>query len=707
MSLFGTSPNDSVRAVDKNPRNSLFDDDLSIGGRNGSRTSSLSNENISDSTYLIQKAQKIDQADTDTTQRNLPLITAVQENYDEIYKIFSKNDDNITEEINKETVKKVLSKSNLPSEDEQSILEKIYQGGQLSALTKHQFYVLLALIALAQAHEEITFNGLNDRQNLPVPKLSGISSSSRLSSNFDEIPSQSNAKSNPQKYIGEEICITSDAELWASPIPNHNNQTLPSGTNEAVDGASNFQTPKTNRLSYNPPSGLSRRSDGNLDREEESKPDSNRTYGFGNFRDSYKTVNKQYSNIDKPVGNSSKNSLSQNTHHQTYNGVQAKSVGPEETIVVTLLPEKEGIFLFQHHCYHVINVQKGHKVVRRFSDFVWLLDCLQKRFPFRQLPLLPPKRVGLNGNHLATDKTFIEKRRRGLSRFTNALIRHPVLSQDKLVIDFLTLITEFSVWRKQASITIQDEFSGRSLPPDLEESLPLNLNDMFERSRTGIRRSAGIYTTLCVLMDRLIKRNEGFAAEQSRISRSLVSLSDASEDTYSIVVNDVPLLKKIFINSAKHLNDSQALLNDEAKAWDLGVLEELKKQRDSLVSMRELFDRRDKYDVDNIPILERRILKNKNKLAEIIDKKEEMAKSGEVGRLTEAISKDNRSIVSQNARGIFVKECIFDELKYFQQTQYNICTWNKDWAYERVKYSELQADNWKQLNEVLECINIG
>lgn len=68
--------------------------------------------------------------------------------------------------------------------------------------------------------------------------------------------------------------------------------------------------------------------------------------------------------------------------------------GPEESVVVTLLPEKEGMFMFQHHNYHVTSHRRGSKVVRRYSDFVWLLDCLQKRFPFRQIPLLPPKRVG-------------------------------------------------------------------------------------------------------------------------------------------------------------------------------------------------------------------------------------------------------------------------------------------------------------------------
>jgi sorting nexin-8 len=68
--------------------------------------------------------------------------------------------------------------------------------------------------------------------------------------------------------------------------------------------------------------------------------------------------------------------------------------GSEEVITITTILEKEGVFLFQHRNYEVASSRRTTKVIRRYSDFVWLLDCLHKRYPFRQLPLLPPKRVG-------------------------------------------------------------------------------------------------------------------------------------------------------------------------------------------------------------------------------------------------------------------------------------------------------------------------
>lgn len=53
----------------------------------------------------------------------------------------------------------------------------------------------------------------------------------------------------------------------------------------------------------------------------------------------------------------------------------------------------------------------------------------------------------MNGTHLSADSnTFLEKRRRGLIRFTNSLVRHPVLGQEQLVVMFLTVPTVSGPW---------------------------------------------------------------------------------------------------------------------------------------------------------------------------------------------------------------------------------------------------------------------
>lgn len=55
--------------------------------------------------------------------------------------------------------------------------------------------------------------------------------------------------------------------------------------------------------------------------------------------------------------------------------------GIEENVTVTLLPEKEGIFLFQHRNYEIKSTRRASSVIRRYSDFVWLLDCYIRGIP--------------------------------------------------------------------------------------------------------------------------------------------------------------------------------------------------------------------------------------------------------------------------------------------------------------------------------------
>lgn len=193
------------------------------------------------------------------------------------------------------------------------------------------------------------------------------------------------------------------------------------------------------------------------------------------------------------------------------------------------------------------------------------------------------------------------------------------------------------MWRKQATISVQEEFTGKPLPPGLEDLLPTNLADTFDTIRAGVRRSADAYIGLCSLLERLAKRNQGLAVDQLRFSLALTALTENSDSTYAIDTNDVPSLNAGIHATAKHLSNSQTLLEDEARAWDEGALEDFKRQRDTLVGVRDMFDRRDRFARDNIPQLERRIENNENKLAGLRGRPEATVKPGEVERVEQAI----------------------------------------------------------------------
>jgi len=164
------------------------------------------------------------------------------------------------------------------------------------------------------------------------------------------------------------------------------------------------------------------------------------------------------------------------------------------------------------------------------------------------------------------------------------------------------------------------------------------LSETFDTVRSGVKKSSEQYINLCGLLERLAKRNQGVAADYLRFSQALMSVTETSQSTYATDTNDVPLLNEGISSTAKHLTTSQSLLEDEACAWDEGVLEDFKKQRDTLVSFRDLFDRRDRYAKNNIPYLERRIESNENKLAGLMGRPDgTAAKPGEQGKLEQAV----------------------------------------------------------------------
>lgn len=199
------------------------------------------------------------------------------------------------------------------------------------------------------------------------------------------------------------------------------------------------------------------------------------------------------------------------------------------------------------------------------------------------------------------------------------------------------------MWRKQANLSVQEEFTGKTLPPDLEDSLPKTLPDLFDTVRSGVRRSTESYINLCNMMERLTRRNEGMAAEYHRFSTALSSLTETSQETYAIDTNDVPLLNEGINSTARHLDQSKQLLEDEARGWEEGVLEDFKRQRDTLVSVRDMFDRRDRLAKDNIPQLEKRIASNETKLQNIRNKSAEQIKPGEAEKVEDAIFKARQS----------------------------------------------------------------
>lgn len=360
-------------------------------------------------------------------------------------------------------------------------------------------------------------------------------------------------------------------------------------------------------------------------------------------------------------------------------------------------------------------------MVRRYSDFAWLFDCLLKKYPFRQVPLLPPKKIAgmsftgsvpphtdykVTGVHLHIGKTadmsFLEKRRRGLSRFVNALERHSTFRADQLVTTFLTVPTvsqqstctvhypnvqELSVWRKQASITVAEEFEDRYLPAELEGNLPPGIDEWMSRTQLALRNAIESFTQLTTLQERIIKRQEVNCIDHLRFGASITSFCERESGHLDILGQENgPGIMRGLQSIAKQYNSVQQSMAIESRAWEDNFLEDLKRYRGVLASMNELFIRHARYSGDDIPNLEKRIANAQTKLANLDAKPE--TKELDKDKLKSSIASDEQSIVKFKNRRVFIKECVWHELQYFEAQQIHISKFANDMAVSRLDFSK-------------------
>ncbi|KAI9310557.1 hypothetical protein BX666DRAFT_1869510, partial [Dichotomocladium elegans] len=363
-----------------------------------------------------------------------------------------------------------------------------------------------------------------------------------------------------------------------------------------------------------------------------------------------------------------------------------------EEIKITIAPEREG-FIFKHVNYIVESQKRSSIVLRRFSDFWWLMEVLARRYPFRALPNLPPKKVG------GRDSVFLEKRRKGLSRFINAVVRHPVLRSDEIVIKFLTEPSELAAWRKQNPPSLDEEY--RRKEHDIEElksMIPNNLDEQLKKSRQRVGSAIEHYVNLCFIMERMIRRMHGQATDYVRYGIALNALAETEHQYHASDCNQCQQIIQGYENVAKHMQRESSILESQVNNAADGVLENLKDVRDLLVAYRELDERKSKMSVSQIDSLQKRIQLNR---AKVNQHKGVPGFEAEVAKLEESIRTDERELNDQKCRQIFIQFCMWSELIYMHKQQAFVSSLYRSYVKDMSQYTHQQADNWKELESLV------
>ncbi|KZT18651.1 hypothetical protein NEOLEDRAFT_1103309 [Neolentinus lepideus HHB14362 ss-1] len=423
----------------------------------------------------------------------------------------------------------------------------------------------------------------------------------------------------------------------------------------------------------------------------------------------------------------------------------------QETVKVELMGQ-QGFILNRYTVYEVKSDQRGAAVPRRYSEFVFLWDVLVRRYPFRLLPALPPKRIG-------PDENFIEQRRRGLARFLNFVLNHPVIKDDGLLTVFLTE-PSFETWRKQASISLDEESASKRVDKAEEMAIPSDFDDKLKNVRNKINSLIEQWQKICILTERAVKRRESaavripldlrrafhpahFALPFSLLPQSGTSFAAAlnpssstsmmSATTFDMadldgqsdaarLTNTLRALVEVnghcwrgeecelcggvragITTVAEHTQRHSDLLEERTRTLLYGTLEALKGQRDLYIAMRDLFIRHDRLSGDNVDRLKKRVETNSTKLDGLRAAQKDGAHE-EIDRVANLIERDQVQIGNLLNRRVFIRACMWHELRVVLHNRENTLLTQtvRSFAVEETSYSENVASNWALLAEAVE-----
>ncbi|THU87977.1 hypothetical protein K435DRAFT_730276 [Dendrothele bispora CBS 962.96] len=612
---------------------------------------------------------------------------------------FSTVDPNNTGETSVNSLSRVLTTSSLPASTIDKIVNLVSSRPRVSKL---EFFVALALVALAQSGKDVSVEqvaALSSQNELPEPNL-----------DLDSLP-PSNSTFNPSTRGYNQ---TSTNAIQA-PAPQYSSDDPWNTGTRVINGPSNL------------------------------------------------------SGFDGPLRG---NAAPSGPPTLAGSGMPKEWWKKQETVSVSILGQQG--FILNRYTVYQITTERGSPVTRRYSEFVFLWDVLTRRYPFRLFPALPPKRVG-------PDDYFIEQRRRGLARCLNYVINHPVIKSDGVLAVFLTTAS-FEEWRKNASVSLDEESASRRVDRVEEMSIPSDLEEKITIVRRRINPLIEQWQRICILAERIIKRREA-AAVRPFVRRGynpahlvlplFSSRSDAASMTSSrsLAPSEPSDMNQSFLSQSQYnpsQSMSQSMLGSAFGFGNSGVdddqsdlsrltntlravievgdpcwrgdecelsagvrlglghvaahcqrhseiselrtrtlldttLEALKGQRDLYIAVRDLFIRHDRLSLDQVERLKKRVETTSLKLDGI----KSVQKDGwqdEVEKLVAAIEKDQATIAAQLSRRVFIRACLWHELRVVLHNRENtlITATVQSFAREEQEYAETVMSNWVSLAEGVE-----
>jgi len=318
-----------------------------------------------------------------------------------------------------------------------------------------------------------------------------------------------------------------------------------------------------------------------------------------------------------------------------------------------------------------------------------------RRYPFRLFPSLPPKRIG-------GDELFLEQRRRGLARSLNFVLNHPVMKEDALLAAFLTE-PSFELWRKNTPISLDEESVSKRVDRNEEMTIPSDLEEKLATLRRRINPLIEQWQRICILAERIIKRREAAAGDMARLTNTLRAVVEVNEQCWR--GDDCELATGVRLGLqqvAAHTQRHSELSELRTRTLFDTTLESIKGQRDLYVALKDLLIRNDRLSVDQVERLKQRVETTSMKL-EGVKAAQKDGWQDEAERYVAAIEKDQATIAAQLSRRIFIRACLWHELRVVLHNRENTLVSQivQTFTREEQDFTENVANTWASLSETV------
>ncbi|ETW78740.1 hypothetical protein HETIRDRAFT_50485 [Heterobasidion irregulare TC 32-1] len=198
----------------------------------------------------------------------------------------------------------------------------------------------------------------------------------------------------------------------------------------------------------------------------------------------------------------------------------------------------------------------------------------------------------------------------------------------------------------------------------------------------------------------------GMQADLSRLTNTLKALVEVNGQCWR--GEDCELsegVKQGVRKISEHTQRQADILEQRTQRLLYTTLEGLKSQRDLYIGMRDLFIRHDRLSVDQVERLKKRVEKTSLKLEGVHAVKKE-GWQDEADKLAGIVEKDKATIAAQLNRRMFIRACMWHELRVVLHNRENTLLTHlvQTFAGEEQEYAEGVAADWASLVEAVESM---